>query len=74
MTDGDLRRHIGPNLLSLPVRDVMTPRPKTTTPDALVGAALEMLNSAKITAVFAVESGKPVGIIHMHDLLRIGVA
>lgn len=74
VTDGDLRRHIGPDLLSRAVRDVMTPRPKTTAPDALVGAALEVLNSAKITALFVVDAAKPVGIIHMHDLLRIGVA
>ena len=74
VTDGDLRRHIGPNLLAQSVRDVMTPRPKTTAPDTLVGATLEMLNSAKITALFVVEAGKPVGIVHMHDLLRIGVA
>jgi arabinose-5-phosphate isomerase len=74
VTDGDLRRHLGPDLLSRPVREVMTPRPKTTAPDVLVGATLELLNSAKITALFVVEDGKPVGIVHMHDLLRIGVA
>jgi arabinose-5-phosphate isomerase len=74
VTDGDLRRHLGPDLLSRTVRDVMTRGPKTIGPDSLVGAALELLNSAKITALFVVEDGKPVGIVHMHDLLRIGVA
>jgi len=74
VTDGDLRRHLGPDLLSLTVREVMTPRPKTTAPDMLVGAALELLNSTKITALFVVEDSRPVGIVHMHDLLRIGVA
>jgi arabinose-5-phosphate isomerase len=74
VTDGDLRRHLGPDLLSRRVRDVMTRGPKTIVPDELVGAALELLNSTKITALFVVEDGKPVGIVHMHDLLRIGVA
>ena len=74
VTDGDLRRHLGPDLLSLTVHEVMTPRPKTTAPDALVGAALELLNSAKITALFVVKDSRPVGIVHMHDLLRLGVA
>jgi arabinose-5-phosphate isomerase len=74
VTDGDLRRHLGPDLLSRNVRDVMTRGPKTIAPDELVGAALELLNSAKITALFVVDDGKPVGIVHMHDLLRVGVA
>jgi arabinose-5-phosphate isomerase len=74
ITDGDLRRHIGPELLSRAVDQVMTKRPKSITPDMLVGAALDLLNQSKITAVFVVEETKPVGIIHMHDLLRIGVA
>jgi arabinose-5-phosphate isomerase len=60
--------------MSRTVDEVMTPSPKTVAPDALVGAALDLLNQAKITAIFVVESRKPVGIVHMHDLLRIGVA
>jgi len=39
-----------------------------------VGAALKLMNAAKISALFVVEGGKPVGIVHMHDLLREGVA
>jgi arabinose-5-phosphate isomerase len=74
ITDGDLRRHLGPDLMSRTVDEVMTPSPKTVAPDALVGAALDLLNQAKITAIFVVEARKPVGIVHMHDLLRIGVA
>ncbi|MEQ9690750.1 MAG: CBS domain-containing protein, partial [Bauldia litoralis] len=42
-------------------------------PEILVGAAIDTLNQAAITAVFVVEDGRPVGIVHMHDLLRIGV-
>lgn len=74
ITDGDLRRHLGPNLLGQSVDQVMTPKPKTVPPDMLAGAALDMLNAAKITAVFVVEDKRPVGIVHLHDLLRIGVA
>jgi arabinose-5-phosphate isomerase len=74
ITDGDLRRHIGPELLSRSVDDVMTGAPKTIAPDMLVGAALDFLNHAKITVVFIVEDGKPTGIVHMHDFLAVGVA
>lgn len=75
VTDGDLRRHLsGPDLLVRKVEDVMTRGPKTITPETLVGAALDLLNQSKITVLFVVDSGRPVGIVHMHDLLRIGVA
>jgi len=74
VTDGDLRRHLGPDLLTRPVERVMTPDPKTIPPDMLVGAAIDLLNRTAITAFFVVEEGRPVGILHMHDLLRIGVA
>ena len=74
ITDGDLRRHLGPNLLARTVDEVMTKTPKSIAPDVLVGAALDLLNTSKITAIFVVEEGKPVGIVHLHDLLRIGVA
>ena len=74
ITDGDLRRHLGPDLLSLTVDDVMTRGPKTIPPDMLCGAALELLNHAKITTLFVVDDARPVGIVHLHDFLRAGVA
>jgi len=74
ITDGDLRRHMRNDLLEARVEDVMTRTPKTVRPDQLVSEALELLNATKVTALFAVESGKPLGIIHVHDLLRAGVA
>jgi arabinose-5-phosphate isomerase len=74
ITDGDLRRHMGPDLLAARVDDVMTPHPKTVSGDQLVSEALELLNSSKITAVFVVNNGTPAGIVHLHDLLRAGVA
>ena len=74
ITDGDLRRHLSGDILERRVDEVMTRDPKTITPDALVASALEILNSASITALMVVEQNKPVGIVHMHDLLRIGAA
>ncbi len=74
ITDGDIRRRLADDLMSHTVDDVMTPDPKTVEPTTLLPSALEHLNSASITALFVVEQGKPVGIIHMHDLLRVGAA
>lgn len=74
ITDGDLRRNMGDGLLARLTGDIMTAAPKTVTPDLLASAALEMINSSSITALFVVENGRPVGIIHIHDLLRAGVA
>ena len=74
ITDGDLRRHMRADLLAAQVDDVMTRNPKTVSGDQLVSEALELLNSSKITAVIVVEHGAPAGIVHLHDLLRAGVA
>ena len=74
ITDGDLRRHMRPDLLNARVEEVMTRSPKTVRPDQLVSEALELLNAQKITALFVVEAGRPVGIVHFHDLLRAGAA
>ncbi|HEX5210115.1 MAG TPA: KpsF/GutQ family sugar-phosphate isomerase [Pseudolabrys sp.] len=74
ITDGDLRRHMRNGLLDQRVDDVMTRSPKTVRPDQLISETLELLNATKVTALIAVEAGKPVGIIHIHDLLRAGAA
>jgi arabinose-5-phosphate isomerase len=74
ITDGDLRRHLSGDILEQPVESVMTAHPKTIEPDALVASALDLLNAASITALLVVERRKPIGIVHMHDLLRMGVA
>ena len=74
ITDGDLRRHMRDNLLDARVEDVMTRGAKTVRPDQLLSETLDILNSMKVTALFAVEGGKPVGVIHVHDLLRAGTA
>jgi arabinose-5-phosphate isomerase len=74
VTDGDLRRHMRDDLLACDVDKVMTANPKTIRPDQLAAEALEQLNSGKVTALFVVEKAKPVGLVHVHDLLRLGVA
>jgi arabinose-5-phosphate isomerase len=73
VTDGDLRRKMSEELLSQSAGEVMTPNPKVVPPDTLAQAALELINSAKITSLFVVEDERPVGILHVHDLLRVGV-
>ena len=72
VTDGDLRRHMD-GLLSRSVAEVMTRTPRTIAPTALAEAAVAVMNECKITCLFAVAEGKPVGILHIHDCLRAGV-
>jgi arabinose-5-phosphate isomerase len=74
VTDGDLRRHMRRDLLDAQVDQVMTKGPITVQSDRLASEVLEILNSSKITALFVVDDKKPVGIVHLHDLLRAGVA
>jgi arabinose-5-phosphate isomerase len=74
VTDGDLRRHMGPNLLNMPVDEVMTPRATTAAPETLLGEALEILESRKISALVVMDGTKPIGLVHVLDLLRAGVA
>ena len=74
ITDGDLRRHMRADLLDQRVEQVMTRGPNTVRPDQLASEALEYLNAMKRTVLFVVEGTTPVGIVHMHDLLRAGVA
>ncbi len=77
VTDGDLRRAMGPDLLDQPVRAVMTADPRTIKPDALAADALREMNAGgrRITSLFVVDAAlNPIGILHVHDLLRAGVA
>ncbi len=74
VTDGDLRRHMRPDLMTASVDEVMTRNPKTIGPDLLASEALEILNASKITALIVTDGKKPVGIVHLHDILRAGVA
>lgn len=73
LTDGDLRRAFIEGFVDRPVSAVMTIAPVTAEPNALAAALLGKLNVQRITALFVVEHGRPVGVLHVHDLLRQGV-
>ncbi|WP_299825700.1 SIS domain-containing protein [uncultured Roseobacter sp.] len=75
ITDGDLRRHMD-GLLSLTAQDVMTPSPVTIDPGALAEKAVAMMQARQITSLFVVDTGgpaKPLGLIRIHDCLRVGL-
>ena len=74
ITDGDLRRQWGPDMQNRRPVEIMTRGPLTARAGSLASAALEVMNRRKITALFIVDAGKPVGVVHIHDLLRAGVA
>jgi arabinose-5-phosphate isomerase len=75
ITDGDLRRHMGDDLLRSAVEKVMNPQPKTIRPQALAAEALGQMNEHAITSLFVVdETRRPLGILHIHDCLRAGMA
>ena len=73
VTDGDLRRHMDGQLVDMPTSDVMTTNPRTVGPNMLAAEALRLMNEWKVTCLFAVEDGKPVGILRVRDILRAGV-
>ena len=68
--NGRLDRNLG----GLLVDDIMTRTPKTVDPTMLTGEAMAILDENRISALVVVEDGKPIGVVHFHDLLRIGVA
>ncbi|MFL1462864.1 SIS domain-containing protein [Roseococcus sp. DSY-14] len=76
ITDGDLRRALEAGeagLLDRPAAGVMTRNPLTVPPATLAAEALRRMNERQVTALFVTEEGRPVGILHVHDLLRAGV-
>ena len=75
ITDGDLRRNMSSDLLGRSAAAVMNPAPKSVRPNQLAAEALQIMNARNITSLFVVdEDGRPVGILHIHDCLRAGVA
>ncbi len=75
ITDGDLRRNLGnADLLDRPAGSLMTRHPKTIGPAVLAAEAVNVMNTNEITCLFIVEDGRPVGVVHLHDMLRVGVA
>lgn len=74
ITDGDLRRHLKAELLAERADSIMSPRPKTIRPKALVVEALREMNAKQITSLFVIEADRPLGVVHIHDCLRAGAA
>jgi arabinose-5-phosphate isomerase len=75
ITDGDLRRHMQDDLLHLTAAEVMTKNPITITPDSLAVSALAIMQEKSITCLFVADQAAQLrGIVHIHDLLRAGVA
>ena len=74
ITDGDLRRHMQNDFLIRTAEEVMSKSPTTVAPGVLAAEALKILNEKARTQLFVVEDGKPVGVLHIHDLLRAGIA
>ncbi|ASV84722.1 sugar isomerase, KpsF/GutQ family protein [Ochrobactrum quorumnocens] len=74
VTDGDISRNLSRNLSELSVNDIMTRKPRTVDQNLLASAALSILNEHHIGALIVVEDNRPIGLVHFHDLLRIGVA
>ncbi|MBR6126879.1 KpsF/GutQ family sugar-phosphate isomerase [bacterium] len=74
LTDGDLRRCLSGDILNAKAKDLMTRNPKTISPDSMTAEALKLMHDKKITNLFVIENNKPVGVIHIHDLLNNGVA
>ena len=75
LTDGDLRRAMAPDLLAREVGHIMTRDPRTIGPDALADEALRIMNAPErpVTTLFVVNADHvPLGILHIHDLLRAG--
>ena len=71
ITDGDLRRNIKKDLINKKSSDVMTKNPQLVSEKTLVCEALNIMNSKKITSLFVCINSQPIGIIHIHDLLRL---
>ncbi|AZN73198.1 KpsF/GutQ family sugar-phosphate isomerase [Georhizobium profundi] len=75
ITDGDLARNLARDLSGLLVEEMMTVNPKTVAGSVLAGSALALLEDHNISALFVTdENRRPVGIVHFHDLLRVGAA
>ena len=74
LTDGHLRRCLTPEILNKKAVEIMTKNPKTISKDVMASEAMKIMHDKKITNIFIVEDNKPIGVIHIHDLLNNGVA
>tara|TARA_Y100000389_G_scaffold57136_1_gene53148 strand:+ start:1538 stop:2488 length:951 start_codon:yes stop_codon:yes gene_type:complete len=72
ITDGDLRRHMGPEILNNKVESIMTKRPQMVSSKLLVSDALKLINNLGIQGLFVTDDGKtPIGFVNFHDLIRV---
>ncbi len=71
ITDGDLRRNMGQNFFKKKASEIMTKKPSVCDINLLIGEALNLMNTKKITSIFVCKNKEPIGIIHIHDLLRL---
>ena len=74
VTDGDVARNLHRNLADVTVDEIMTRTPKTIDAQTLAGTAIAMLNEHNIGALVVTKNNMPIGVVHFHDLLRIGAA
>ncbi len=71
ITDGDLRRKLNSKFFEKKAREIMTANPTLVNKEMLVGEAINLMNTKKITSLFVCDKKKPIGIVHIHDLLRL---
>ena len=71
ITDGDLRRNMNASIINKKAKKIMTLKPKFISNEVLVGEALNIMNKKKITSLFICKNSQPIGIVHIHDLLRL---
>lgn len=74
VSDGDIRRHIAPNLHSKKVQDIMTADPKRVDQSDLAAKALAIMNELSITELIVADGQKPIGMVRLHDILKAGIA
>jgi arabinose-5-phosphate isomerase len=74
LTDGDLRRAFGQGFVDRPAAEAMGQHPMVIEPQTLAAQALNQMNAARITCIFVVDEHQPIGLVHLHDLLRAGLA
>ena len=71
ITDGDLRRKLNSKFFDKSASEIMTRNPTLANKNMLVAEAINLMNTKKITSLFICENKKPLGIVHIHDLLRL---
>ena len=74
VTDGDIRRIVAAGRMAMTIDDAMTRNPVVASPGMLASAVLAQMNEKRITQMFVLDDDKPVGVVHMHDFLKVGVA